>query len=164
MKMPHMDVIFYPVSFIMVSFWLRKLVLMMRENEVNSTWVNIEFLTKNRARHSRALNVPTRSSLSPRRIPLWFVRLRSFPQCKILFILFLSFLVIFLFFSLCLFHSFKFTIFKFFSKSLNIEINWSIWCIGITIGDDFLNKGHNLRDILCNSGDIVGNLYSEFAA
>ena len=162
--MTDMDEIFYPVGFIMVSLWLSKLVLMMREDKVNSTRMNIEFLPKNRARHRRALNMPPRPSLPPRRIPFRLVRLRSFPKCKILFILLFSFLVSFLFFSLCLFHSFEFTVFEFLSKCLNVKINWSVWCICITVGDDLLNKCHNFRDILSNSGDVVGNLNSKFAA
>jgi hypothetical protein len=105
--------------------------------------------------------VPSGSSLSPRRIPLGLIGLRGFPKSEILLIPFLPFLIGLLLLSFSLFDSFQLSVFEFFLKSLDIEVNRSIGSISISVGDNSFDKGHNLRDVLCNPGNIVWNANSK---
>lgn len=163
MQMANMDEVLDPVSFVVVCFRLCKLVLMMWEDKIDTAWMNIELLAQDGGCHGRALYVPSWPALTPRRIPLGFIRLRGFPKSEILFIPFLSFFVGLFCLSFRLFDSFKFAIFEFFLKGPNIEVDRSIWRIGIAICDNSFDKGHNLRHIFCNSGDIVRNANSQLA-
>ncbi len=159
-----MDEVFDPISLVIVCLRLSQLVLMMWEDKVNTTRMNVELLTQNRGSHSRAFNVPSRSSFTPRRIPFWFIRLGGFPKSEILLILFLSFLISFLLLSFSLFDSFQFAIFEFFLKCFDIEVDRSIGRIGISICNNSFDKGNNLRDILGNSGNIVRNANSKLTS
>jgi hypothetical protein len=69
-----------PVITSIISLRLSNFVVMMREFKIASSRMNInracfEYFSS----HSRAFNVPSRSTLSPRRFPEWLVYLRFFP-------------------------------------------------------------------------------------
>ena len=60
------------------------LALMMREDQVHTTAMNVEVVTQIFPSHSRTLAVPTRETVAPRRGPAHdMLRLRTFPQRKI---------------------------------------------------------------------------------
>lgn len=163
MEMADMNEVLNPISFIVVSLRLSKFVFVMWEDKINTTWMNVKLLTQDRCRHSRALNVPSRPALTPRRIPFRLIWLWGFPKCKIFFVPFLTFLICLFFLSFSLFNSFKLAIFEFFLKCFNIKVDRSIGRICIAIGNNSFNKGHNLWHILCNSSNIVRNANSKLA-
>jgi hypothetical protein len=105
--------------------------------------------------------MPSRPSISPWRVPLGFVRLRSFPEGEVIFVLLIPLLIGL--FRLCfgLLHTFQLPVFEFLLICLNIEVNGSVGRIRVSIGYDFLDEGHNLRDVLCDPCNIVGKFDSE---
>lgn len=62
---------------------LSHLVVVMREDQVDSSGVDIDLSSEDLARHDRALDVPTRSTLSPRRRPERLSSLRRLPESEI---------------------------------------------------------------------------------
>ncbi len=62
---------------------LRKLVLVMREHQVQAAAVDVEGAAEILGRHRRALKVPAGASWSPGRFPCWLARLGAFPQREI---------------------------------------------------------------------------------
>ena len=62
---------------------LRDFVLVMRENEVSAAAVNVDCVADIVARHRRALDVPARSALAERRIPVRLAGFRCLPHGKI---------------------------------------------------------------------------------
>ena len=67
---------------------LRNLILMMRENQVASAAMKIECASEIFKRHSRALDVPARTSVAPWAFPERLTRLCGLPDSKIHRILF----------------------------------------------------------------------------
>lgn len=135
----------------------------MREDQIDSTRMNVKVLSQNFAGHSWALNVPSWSSVSPRWSPerlLWF---SSFPKGKVFFVLFFSLLITFLLFGFCLLDPFQLTIFEFGLECSEIKINRAIRSIGVTIINNFLYKSHDFRNILGNSSQIIWILYSQLS-
>ena len=63
---------------------LRDLVLVVREDEVETAGMDVDGLAEVLVRHSRALDVPARTALAaPRRIPCRFARLGSLPDREV---------------------------------------------------------------------------------
>ena len=158
-----MDEIFYPVCLIIECFRLSQLILMVREDKVDSTRMNVKILSQNFTSHGWAFNMPARSSISPRWGPKRFFWFGSFPKCKIFFVSLFSLIISFLFLSLSFFHSFQLSIFKFFLKGSEIKVHWTIRSIGITIFNNLFNKLDDFRNILGNSSQIIWIFYSKLS-
>jgi len=80
-----------PLVAIVVRLSLGNFVVMVRESQINASRVNINGeLFEDCRRHGRALNVPSRTTLAPGRIPRRFPFFDLFPQGKILRILLVS--------------------------------------------------------------------------
>ena len=62
---------------------LRALVLVVREHEVVAAAVEVEALAEELERHRRALDVPARPALAPRRVPRRLARLGRLPQREV---------------------------------------------------------------------------------
>src|ERR1043165_8692940 len=60
------------------AFTLRDLILVMREDEIDTAGVNVKRLAKIVHRHRRALDMPARTSASDRRVPRRFSLARRF--------------------------------------------------------------------------------------
>lgn len=163
MQMADMDKVLDPVGLIVVRLRLGKFVLVMRENEIDTSRVNVHLLAENGARHRRALDVPARPSFSPRRSPFRLIRLRRLPKSKIVFTLLLSSFIGLFLLSLCILNTLQLPVLELAFISLDIKVNRSIGSIGIAIRYNLLDKGNNFRNVLGNSGDIVGQFDSEFA-
>ena len=63
---------------------LRDLVLMVREDKVRPAAVDVELVTEVAVVHRRALDVPARTPLAPRRIPLGLAGLRHLPEHEVI--------------------------------------------------------------------------------
>jgi hypothetical protein len=117
-------------------------------------------LPQNRYSHCWTLYMPTWSSLTPWRRPFRLIWFCGFPKCEIFFISFLSQLICLLLLSFCLFNSFQFSIFEFCLERFDIKIDWTIRHIGVTVGDNFLDKFYDFLYKLCDSSQIIWILYS----
>ena len=62
---------------------LRAFVLVMREDEIVATAVEIEAFAEQVERHRRALDVPTRPPGTPRRLPCGLTRLGGLPEREV---------------------------------------------------------------------------------
>lgn len=156
-----MEEIICPLWFIVISFRLCKFILMMWEDEINTSGVDIHLLSQNWNSHSWTFDMPSRSSLSPWRWPFRFVGFSCFPESEIFFISFFSLFIRLLLLGFSLFDSFKFSVFEFFSESFNVKVYGSVWCIGVTVINDFFDKSNNLRNVFCNSGKIIWSFNTE---
>src|SRR6185437_791067 len=71
------------------AFTLRDLILVMREDKIDAAGVNVERLTKIFHRHRRALDMPTRTAATTRRVPRRFsFTRRFFPKREVTRVLF----------------------------------------------------------------------------
>lgn len=154
-QMTHMQKIVSPLRLVVIGLRLCKLVLMVGENQIDSSWVDVHLLAEDWHCHGRALYMPTRTAFAPRWGPFGLFRLGSFPQCEIFFIFLFALFVFFFLFSLGLFDSFKFPVFKLFPESFDIKVDWSMRGIRIPVGNDSFNKGNNFRNILSDPSNIV---------
>ena len=154
--MANVHEILNPITLVHVGFWLSYLVLMVWEDKVNSSRMDVDFLPQNCCRHSTTLNMPSRSSFAPLWFPSGFIGFGGLPQSKIILMSLLTFLVLFLFFSLGWLNSFEFAVFEFFLILLNTEVDRPVGLVAIAIFDYFFNKFDNFRDKLCNPGNVVG--------
>lgn len=62
---------------------LSHLVVVVREDQVDSSRVDVDLSSENLARHHRALDVPSRSTLTPRRRPEGLSSFRGLPESEI---------------------------------------------------------------------------------
>ena len=161
MQMTDMDEILNPVRFVNIGLRLSNLILVMWENKVNSTWMDVNFLPQYGSSHCWTFNVPTWSTFPPFWLPSGLVRLGSLPQGKIFFISFLSFLVLFLLLSFSGFDSFEFSVLKLFLILLDVEIDWTVGLVAITIFNDPFDKLNDFRDILGDSCYVIRKLNSK---
>jgi len=153
--MANMDKIFYPVWLIVECFRLSQFILMMREDKIDSTWMNVKVLSQNFTSHCWAFNMPARSSITPWWRPKRFFWFNSFPKCKIFFVPLFSLLISFLFFSLSFLYSFQLSVFEFFLIGSEIKIYWAIGRISISILNNPFNKLDDFRHKLGNSCQII---------
>ena len=85
--MAHVPEMLDPAITVIVSLTLGNLVVVVRESKVDSTRVDIEgAFHEDSVGHSRALDVPSWPSFSPRRVPHWLAWLGFLPQGEILFV------------------------------------------------------------------------------
>lgn len=93
-QMTHMYEIIHPLVLMLplcpIGFTLSQLVVMMRKCQVDTTGVDVYMLSQLVRRHGRALNMPSRSSISPRTWPARLPGLGQFPERKICLIAFSS--------------------------------------------------------------------------
>jgi len=83
-QMARVDEIVDPLVIIIEGFRLSNFIFVMRESQIDTTRVDIKRSFENLAGHGRAFNMPTRSSFTPRRLPLGLTRLGVLPKSKIL--------------------------------------------------------------------------------
>src|SRR5699024_7768623 len=84
----------HPVSgkdFSVAALRLGNFILMMREDQVLSSCMDVDFFTQIFFRHHGALNMPSRTSFSPWRYPVRLSFFFRFPQNKVQGIFFLIF-------------------------------------------------------------------------
>lgn len=105
--------------------------------------------------------MPARPTGTPFRLPSRLARLSGFPQCKILFVLFLLFFIGLLGLSLCLFNSLKLAVVKLLLICLNTKVDRAFRLIGIAILDNLFDEGDNFRHVFCHSGQVIGLLDPE---
>src|SRR5690349_7244909 len=72
-----------PLVALVVGLGLSQLVVMVREGEIDSSRVNVHSAAQNLRSHHRALNVPSGTTRTPRRIPSGLARLGSLPESKV---------------------------------------------------------------------------------
>lgn len=159
--MAHMQEIVSPLWLVVIGLWLGKFVLVVGEYQVDSSRVNVHLLPEDWHCHGRALNMPARTALAPWWGPFGLLGLGSFPKCKVFFVFLLPFLVFLFLLSLGLFDSFEFPVLELFPEGFNIKVDRPVWGIGITVGNDSLNKGNNFRNILCDPCNIVRGFNSK---
>jgi hypothetical protein len=160
MQVTHVNKVLGPVGLVVVSLYLRELVLMMRENKIDPTRVNVHLIPQNRARHRRTFDVPSGSALSPGGLPLWLSGLCIFPQREILFVSLLVLLVCLLCLSLSLRDSLQLPILELLAVGLDVKIDRSVRLICIPVLNNFFDISNDLRDVLCDSSDRIGRFHS----
>mmetsp|Transcript_30576 Transcript_30576/g.65610 ORF Transcript_30576/g.65610 Transcript_30576/m.65610 type:complete len:209 (-) Transcript_30576:971-1597(-) len=79
-----MQKVIHPLAALMVGFRLSHFIVVMRKHQINSSTVNIKIFTNHIACHNAALNMPTWTTGSPRRLPRWLTGIARFPQDKII--------------------------------------------------------------------------------
>ena len=160
-QMTYMQEVICPFWFVIVSFWLGKFVFVVREDQVNTSRVDVHFLAKNWDSHGRALNMPAGSTFTPRRGPFGFVGFGGFPEGKVLLVFLFAFFVFLFFLGFSLFNSFELAVFELFSVGFDVKVYWSIGGICVTVGDDFFDECDDFRDVFGDSGDVIGDFNSE---
>lgn len=72
-----------PLIALVVGLGLSQLVVMVREGEIDSSRVNIHAAAQDLRSHHRALNVPSGTARTPRRVPSGLARLGGLPESKV---------------------------------------------------------------------------------
>lgn len=152
--MSNMDEVLDPIWFVVIGLGLRYLVFVVRKDQINSSWVNIELSPQNFSNHRRAFNVPSWTAVSPGGTPEGFPWLYSFPKCEVVLVL-LAKLTDFSFFSLSLFDSLELSVLKFGLVLLDIEVNWAFGWISEAIFDNRFDELDDFWDVFSDSGEVV---------
>jgi len=162
-KVTSVPEVVYPVVAFVISLTLGDLIIVVGEAKVNTSRMDVDWVRfKDRGSHSTALNVPSRTTLTPRWWPFRFALFAFLPKRKILFTTF---------FARVSWRQHSFSLSKqlfwcrrsglklsvgmvgLFLEFLHVKINTTIRLISISIRNDLLNERHNLRYVLADTCD-----------
>ena len=132
------------------STTLRNLCLMVREDQIESTSVDIELLTEVLRTHRRALHMPARESFAPRTRPMHDMFGCSFlPQREIItvLLLFLTVQLTGLGNDIVEVTTGEFTVRIVLGIFLHVHVNRTVGYVGITLVEDLLYKRNLLDDM-----------------